>query len=207
MHLWHFLSPARLRQKLEYARQNQGELLLHPPEPAKDITEGELSQYIYCLPTIVSGMNFSPAEKLAVIKIKLKPEAKIHQFTGNPTTLSYRIVAKNYDAIDMTITAAQYSGIGFRQILLLRTTAVESWQHSLERDFSPDLEKEWAKLREKIFPATDFFMIDFQEEERKAAARISSHALGLKKYPDAEIKQDELKVQAALKRLGALPRN
>lgn len=121
MHIWHSLSKDRLQKKIEHAADCGGELLLQPPELAKDIKKGQISKYIYCLPSILSGMNFSDQSKIEVIKIHLDENARICKFEGNPITLNYTWLLGSYDLIDMTVSSPEYSKIRFRQILLLNS--------------------------------------------------------------------------------------
>lgn len=204
MHIWHFLSKDRLLQKINYAANCSGELLLHPPEPAKDITKGQIAQYIYCLPSILSGMNFSDQCKIEVVKISLKADARIYNFEGNPSLLNYTDLLGSYDLVDMTVSSPEFSEIRFRQILLLNSQVITKWEHSLESDFSIDYKKEWDRIQRKSFPQTDFFMIDFNPIEILSAARINSSAMGLKQFPEEILKSDEEVVLAGLKRLNAL---
>lgn len=204
MHIWHFLSKERLLQKTEYAANYSGELLLHPPEPSKDITKGRIAKYIYCLPSILSGMNFSDQNKIGVIKISLKTNTRIFNFEGNPDLLNYTELLRGYDIIDMTVSSPEFSEIRYRQILLLNSQVITKWEHSLECDFSLDYEKEWERIQQNSFPQKDFFMVDFSPSEILSAARINSSAMGLRQYPEETLKSDEEVVLAGLKRLNAL---
>ncbi len=204
MHIWHFLSKDRLLQKIEFAADHEGELLLHPPELEKDISKGQISKYLYCLPSILSGMKFSDQNKIEIIKISLKTNTRILNFEGNPSRLNYAELSDQYDVIDMTVNSPDFSEICFRQILLLNSRAIENWTHSLESDFSLDSEKEWERIQQNIFPKTDFFMIDFDTHEILSAARINLSAMGLQKFREEILKSDEQVVLAALKRLNAL---
>lgn len=202
--LWHFLSKDRLLQKIEHAQSRSGQLLLHPPEEAKDITKGKLAHYIYCLPSILSGMNFSDKEKMEAVKITLKPEARIFRFTGDPRELDYTELNKNFDAVDMTVSASGFSQIRFRQILLMHHSAIERWEHSLSVDFTAELDQDWKQVQNLKFPQTEFFMIDLTPEEILSACRLSAVSLGLKQFPEQILKADENTIFTGLKRLGAI---
>lgn len=204
MNIWHFRSKDRLYQKIEFASIRDGELLLHPSDSSKDISKGQLCNYIYCLPSILSAMNFSDGNETEVIKISLKSNARIFKFEGNPKNLNYADLKESYDAIDMIIDSTDFSEIRFRQILLINSLAVQKWEHSLDVDFLPDLKVEWDKVQSKAFHPKDFFMIDFTSEEVKSAARLNSKAMGLMEFPPEILKSDEHVVTEGLKRLGAL---
>jgi hypothetical protein len=204
MQIWHFLSKDRLLQKIEFANLNEGALLLHPSEPSKDISKGQLANYIYCLPSILSGMKFSDEGPIEVIKVFLKESTRIFKFEGNPRNLDYANLKNSYDVIDMTVSSPDFSEIRFRQILLMNSSVVEKWEHSLETNFLHDFNIAWEKVQRNDFSPSDFFMIDFNSSEIQSAARINSMAMGLKVFSDEILKSDEQTIMNGLKRLGAL---
>ena len=165
MTLWHFLTEDRLRAKIAYAGSHSGKLQLHPPESKKDITKKQLDNYIYCLPSILSGMNFGDDNGIALIAIKLIESARIYKFRGDPTDLNFRELSNSYDLIDMIVDSKNFSKIRFRQILLLSDSAIESWSHSLSRNFKDEFSEAIVDLNNGNFSGEDFFMIDFKQEE------------------------------------------
>lgn len=206
MELWHFLSKQRLWDKINYASVNGGKLLLHPPELSKDITRGVIREYIYCLPSIISGMNFGDSSDLAVIRIFLKEGVRVFSFRGNPRDLDYEQMSANFDVIDMIVDARDFSEVRFRQILLLNNESVESWESSEEIDFSHHFGMAFENLTRGNFHLDDFFMIDFDHEEVSAAVRLmghSFHSLGIKGISEEEFIFYSHKIQVALRRLHA----
>lgn len=204
MILWHFLTRSRLTEKLEYARSNNGNLLLYPPELSKDITKGKLTQYIYCLPSILSGMNFGDDAGLCLLQIRLKESARGYKFRGDPRHLDYIDLAREFDFIDMVVDASAFSNIRFRQVLLLNSSAVKSWHHSLQTDFKGDFEAEYGKIISRHFQRDDFFMIDFIHEEIQAAVDINAHLLGFQNLTSSMLEMNRNKIKTALTRLGAI---
>ncbi|GEM_PF-7043942 len=205
MILWHFLTRSRLTEKLEYARSNNDNLLLYPPESSKDITKGKLTQYIYCLPSILSGMNFGDDDAaLCLLQIRLKESARGYKFRGDPRHLDYIDLARDFDFIDMVVDASDFSNIRFRQVLLLNSSAVKSWHHSLQTDFKGDFEAEYGKIISHHFQRDDFFMIDFIHEEIQAAVDINAHLLGFQNLTSSMLEMNRSKIKTALTRLGAI---
>jgi hypothetical protein len=204
MILWHFLTKDRLLQKLEYASVNMGELLLHSPELAKDISKGRLSSYIYCLSSILSGMNFGDDSELHLLRIEIKNSARVYKFTGNPNLLDYESISRDYDLIDMTVDSTDFSNIRFRQILLLNNSVIEDWQESLSESFKEDFKSELGKIKLSSFSAQDFFMIDFEQEEIEAAINLNGHSLGFQTLSSETRESHQRKLESALARLGSL---
>jgi hypothetical protein len=205
MILWHFLTRSRLTEKLEYAQSNNGELLLHPPELSKDLTKGKLTRYIYCLPSICSGMNFGGDDAgLCLLQIRLKESAKGYKFRGDPRHLDYQDLTGGFDFIDMVVDASEFSNIRFRQLLLLNSSAVKSWHHSLQIDFRTDFEVEHEKIKSRQFQRDNFFMIDFTLEEIQAAVDLNAHLLGFQNLTPSVLEINRSKIESALSRLGAI---
>ena len=50
MILYHICPKSRLEEKLSYAKENGGNLLLTPPDPKRDLTGGHFPIYLHCLP-------------------------------------------------------------------------------------------------------------------------------------------------------------
>ena len=204
MILWHFLTKERLLEKLAFAKQNGGALLLYPPELSKDISKGELKSYIYCLPSLLSGMNFGDDSELHLLRIQVKQSCRVFEFSGNPRTLNYSSIAENYDVIDMIVDSSDFSNIRFRQILLINNAVIENWQDSLNSNFKNDFETEFNKLKIKPFPAQDFFMIDFKHDEIEAAIHINAHSIGFHALSGENKASFQMKLESALTRLGSI---
>lgn len=76
-----------------------------------------LTRYIYCLPSILSGMNFGDDNaELCLLRIKLKESASGYKYRGDPRRLDYVDLAGRFDFIDMTADASDFSNIRYRQM-------------------------------------------------------------------------------------------
>lgn len=170
-----------------------------------DITKGKLAQYIYCLPSILSGMNFGDDDAgLCLLQIRLKESARGYKFRGDPRHLDYIDLAREFDFIDMVVDASDFSNIRFRQVLLLNSSAVKSWHHSLQTDFKGDFKAEYGKIISRQFQRDDFFMIDFIHEEIQAAVDINAHLLGFQNLTSSMLEMNRSKIKTALTRIGAI---
>jgi hypothetical protein len=161
--LWHFLSAERLRQKASFAHRNSGRLLLETPELSKDISEGALGRYLYCLKSPLGGMVFSEDQTLRLIRIEVQNSARSLSFCGDPTALNFSEIKSQYDLVDLTVSARSASAIRFRQILHLNEQIVSGWTE----DATAFLDQ-WPDLVTKRISREDFFMQDFTYEEQTA---------------------------------------
>jgi len=106
MILWHLLSRSRLDQKINYSKINDGKLMLSKPIANKDISSGELGEFIYCLPTLVGGASFADESQLQALRIDLKEDARLSKFTGCPDDLNFGELLNNFDGLDMRVEAS-----------------------------------------------------------------------------------------------------
>jgi len=186
--LWHFLSKERLQQKIKYAEANKGKFLLTQPKPEKDISNGKLSEFIYCLPHIISGADFCDDGELTVIKIELFKDVKIYRYAGDPDNIPYKDVKKDFDIIDMVIESSLKWPIRFRQCLLINARSIKNWSYDIEISHAA-FKKEYFALQNGCITSNHFFLCDLSVREQMAYASLLALNLGISlndAIPEAE---------------------
>ncbi len=187
---------------MEFATLNKGQLLLTVPESGQDISNGALGPFLYCLTHVVGGALFSAAESLRLIKIRVSSSAKVYFHVGNPDHIPYPEISRSFDIIDMKITKSKDWPIGFRQMLLLNSQAVESWssdRETLEAEFL----EQFSNLTEHRLKSDCFFMSDFSTADQIAMASLVAHNLGMNPHNRMPKEEAEKRIEVALQRIGA----
>jgi hypothetical protein len=178
MVFWHFLSKLHLGKKIEYAKLNNGKLLLTKPEISKDVSSGRLPPYLYCLSNIVGGSLFTEDE-LQVLKIQLTCRARIFKFNGNPDHIEYEYLSRDFDLIDMKVEKSGDWPVAFRQYLLLNSDAVESWSYD-RKSLEVEFRQQFRALVEGRLKSEDFFMTDVLIDDQIVMASLIAQKLNYK---------------------------
>lgn len=202
MFLYHILSQKRLQEKLSFAKEHGGRLMLTPHASSMDITGGLIPAYLHCLDTLVGSMRFSiKSDTCSAIRIELEPEARIYRYRGPQAEVSFDGLADSYDVFHTVYDNRDF--VRWQEILLVNSRAVRSWTHApdvIRHDFLEQLEN----LKNGEIPSERFFYLDITPEEQYLEALLIGKHIGVLDELPEPAEQIHRKMMKVFQRIGAV---
>lgn len=201
MILYHILSKKRLEEKLAYAQENNGRLLLTPHLASMDTSNGLIPNYIHCLPSLAGSMPFAGNQSATAIKIKMSSHTKIWRYKGPQDAIDFKQTENDTDVIHTIYDNDKF--FKWQEVLLVSNRNIEYWTHDLS-EIKSDFETQLEDLKNGKISSDHFFYRDFTIEEQHSVAQLVGHHIGISNLTDESVRKLRDEFNTAYSRLEKL---